>query len=92
MVDQFPEFPIRMFPQSIHMRKADKIKLTKESFVKHPDLQLAGRDQQSYDWLEETFGPSEQNGGKDTGVGRVLSPDIVFMFGNRPEFRNEPKQ
>lgn len=92
MVDMFHDFPIRMFPQSIHMRKADKIKLTKESFVQHKDLQLAGRDQQSFDWLEETFGPSEQNEGKDMGVGRVLSPDIVFMFGNRPEFRNEPKQ
>lgn len=91
-MDQFPQFPIRMFPQSIHMRKADKIKLTKESFTKHPDLQLAGRDQASFDWLEDTFGPSEQNEGRDTGVGRVLSPDIVFMFGNRPEFRDQPKQ
>jgi exopolysaccharide biosynthesis predicted pyruvyltransferase EpsI len=81
-----------MFPQSIHMTKKDKIKLTKDSFTQHKNLQLAGRDQHSFDWLKETFGPSEQNDGKDTGVKRVLSPDIVFMFGNRPEFREEKKE
>jgi exopolysaccharide biosynthesis predicted pyruvyltransferase EpsI len=92
MVGLFPDFPIRAFPQSVYMHNNDRIKLTKDAFVKHKNLQLGARDQVSYDWLNKTFGASPENNGVATGVTATLTPDIVFMYGNRPEYRNEPKQ
>lgn len=74
------------------MRNPERIKWTKDAFVEHKDLQLGARDQPSFDWLEETFGPSEENEGKDTGVMRTLTPDIAFMYGSRPDYREEKKE
>jgi hypothetical protein len=59
---------MRMFPQSVYMRKPKRIQETYDSFTSHPDLQLGARDQPSYDWLHETFGPSEKNGEEGTRV------------------------
>ena len=92
MIKTFPEFPIRAFPQSVWMKDPERIQLTKDVFTKHNDLQLAGRDQPSFDWLEETFGPTEQNGGVDTGVRRVFTPDIAFAYGNRSDVRLTEKK
>ena len=36
--------------------------------------------------MEKSFGPNEKNGYKDSGVNRTLTPDIVYAFGNRPDF------
>lgn len=83
---------MRMFPQSIYMRHPDKIEETYLAFSKHPNIQLGARDQPSYDWLKETFGPSEKNGPEGTGVKYTLTPDVVFMYGNRPDYRLKPKK
>lgn len=92
MVGLFPDYPVRAFPQSIWMRNNERIKLTVDAFTPHPDLQLGARDQASYDWLYQTFGPSEKNNGIATQVKTTLTPDIVFMYGNRPEFRKMEKK
>jgi exopolysaccharide biosynthesis predicted pyruvyltransferase EpsI len=76
-----------MFPQSIWMTHDDRIEQTRRDFNKHPNLQLGARDQPSYDWLEKTFGPSEKNGPEGSHVMRSLTPDIVYMYGNRPDYR-----
>lgn len=86
MTSWFHDFPIRAFPQSIYMTKPDKIKETIDVFRAHPNVQLAARDQPSFDWLEESFGPNEANGFKGSGVARTLTPDIVYAFGNRPDY------
>ncbi|KAF8244037.1 hypothetical protein K440DRAFT_610851 [Wilcoxina mikolae CBS 423.85] len=86
MVDMFREYPIRSFPQSIYMTKADSINQTKVSFGSHPDLQLAARDQPSYKWLEDTFGDNAV-GIEKNKVRRILTPDIAFLWGSRPDFR-----
>ena len=106
IVNRFPDYPIRMFPQSIYMTKPDRIKATTDSFEQHPDLQLGARDKPSFDWLQKTFrgraqdtidpsfdAPAGYANGEGTGVVRTtLTPDIVFMYGNRPDHRNQPKQ
>lgn len=83
---------MRMFPQSVYMRKPKRIQETYDSFTSHPDLQLGARDQPSYDWLHETFGPSEKNGEEGTRVKYQLSPDIVFAYGNRPDYREREEK
>ena len=86
MVSKYTDYPIRMFPQSMHMSKPDKIAQTKKAFFKHKDLQLASRDRPSYEFAKKTFGADGQ-------IQTVLSPDIVFMWGSRPDFRiNTPKK
>jgi exopolysaccharide biosynthesis predicted pyruvyltransferase EpsI len=80
MIEAFTNVSVRAFPQSIHMRIADRINKTKEAFEKHKDLQLAARDRPSHDWLVKTFGDVE-------GIQSDLVPDIAFMWGNRPDFR-----
>jgi exopolysaccharide biosynthesis predicted pyruvyltransferase EpsI len=80
MIETFPDIPVRAFPQSIYMTNVDRINATKTSFGKHQDLQLASRDQPSYDFLEQNFRSY-------SGIKSVLVPDIAFMWGNRPDFR-----
>ena len=82
MVETFPDVPIRSFPQSIHMTVPDRINLTTKAFRGHKDLQLAARDRPSFEWLDKTFHA-------DTSPRRVLTPDIAFMWGSRPDFRIE---
>lgn len=85
MIKNFTNYPVRAFPQSIHMTKPDKIQRTKDGFTQHPNLQLAARDQPSYDWLDNTFPPT-------SGIENVLVPDIAFMWGNRSDFRINTKK
>lgn len=85
MISNFTSYPVRAFPQSIYMTKPERIERTKESFGKHNNLQLAARDQPSYDWLDETFKANE-------GIESVLVPDIAFMWGNRSDFRVNTKK
>ncbi|KAF7557771.1 hypothetical protein G7Z17_g387 [Cylindrodendrum hubeiense] len=80
MIETFTNVSIRAFPQSIYMKKEDRIKATREAFGKHHDLQLAARDKPSHDWLVQNFGASE-------GIETDLIPDIAFMWGNRSDFR-----
>lgn len=103
MIKHFTQVPIRAFPQSIHMTHEDRINRTKEAFLSHPNLQLAARDAPSYKWLADTF-EGEKVVSKSTdlaitdGIGKgevktVLTPDIAFMWGSRPDFRvNTPKE
>jgi exopolysaccharide biosynthesis predicted pyruvyltransferase EpsI len=103
MIKHFTQTPIRAFPQSIHMTHNDRINRTKEAFLSHPNLQLAARDAPSYKWLADTFEgekiaqPSTDLAITD-GIGKgevktVLTPDIAFMWGSRPDFRiNTPKE
>lgn len=86
MTEWFHAYPIRAFPQSIYMTQPKTIKETIDVFSAHPDVQLAARDQPSFDWLEKSFGPNEENDQKDSGVVRTLTPDIVYAFGNRPDY------
>ena len=86
LVETFKDYPLRMFPQSINMTHQDKIKLTLEAFNKAKDLQLAARDKPSFDWLEKTFGDKAQ-GIQPNKVKHILSPDVAFMFGSRPDIR-----
>jgi exopolysaccharide biosynthesis predicted pyruvyltransferase EpsI len=85
MIETFTDIPVRAFPQSIHMTNPERINATKASFGKHKDLQLASRDQPSYDFLEQNFQSYP-------GIKSVLVPDIAFMWGNRPDFRTETKK
>lgn len=85
MISNFTEYPVRAFPQSIYMTKPERIQKTKDAFTQHKNLQLAARDQPSYDWLDETFK-------KDEGIESVLVPDIAFMWGNRSDFRVNTKK
>ncbi|KAI5812155.1 polysaccharide pyruvyl transferase-domain-containing protein [Pyronema omphalodes] len=91
MVSMFPNIPIRSFPQSIHMTHPDRINLTKTSFGSHPDLQLAARDQRSYNWLSDTFGQKAVDV-EANKVRHILTPDIAFMWGSRPDFRLNTKK
>lgn len=85
MIETFTNTSVRAFPQSIFMNKPSRIQQTKDAFGKHKDLQLAARDQPSYDWLDETFSGTK-------GIDIDLVPDIAFMWGNRSDFRhNTPK-
>lgn len=83
-VAAYTDFPIRSFPQSIHMTKEEKIKATYISFSGHPDIQLAARDKPSYDWLQKIFG--------QTKVKQVLSPDVAFAWGDRSDIRKNIKK
>ncbi|KAF5003744.1 hypothetical protein FDECE_9715, partial [Fusarium decemcellulare] len=56
MAEEFGEYPIRAFPQSINMTKPGMIRRTEEAFGGARNVQLAARDQPSYDWLKKTFG------------------------------------
>lgn len=102
MIKHFTQVPIRAFPQSIYMTKKDRINWTKDGFLSHPDLQLAARDRPSYNWLEETFQGEKVNTSTTDlaiveGIGKgevktVLTPDIAFMWGSRPDFRQNTKK
>ncbi len=82
MIEAFTNVSVRAFPQSIFMNDSMRIQQTKDAFTKHHDLQLAARDQPSYDWLEQTFGP-------EPDIRTELIPDIAFMWGNRSELRTQ---
>jgi exopolysaccharide biosynthesis predicted pyruvyltransferase EpsI len=82
MIQAFTNVSVRAFPQSVYMTNEKRIEMTKKAFNKHHDLQLAARDQPSFDWLNETFYESD-------GITPELVPDIAFMWGNRSEFRTE---
>lgn len=93
MVDRFHAIPVRAFPQSIHMNKEERINATKASFGKHPNLQLAARDHQSWQWLEQNLGKDALAGDEGAqAIENVLLPDIAFMWGNRPDFRTETRK
>jgi exopolysaccharide biosynthesis predicted pyruvyltransferase EpsI len=103
MIKHFTQTPIRAFPQSIHMTHNDRINDTKKAFLSHPNLQLAARDAPSYKWLADTFegekvAPASTDLAVTDGIGKgevktVLTPDIAFMWGSRPDFRiNTPKE
>jgi exopolysaccharide biosynthesis predicted pyruvyltransferase EpsI len=103
MIKHFTQVPIRAFPQSIHMTHNDRINDTKKAFLSHPNLQLAARDAPSYKWLADTFegekvAPASTDLAVTDGIGKgevktVLTPDIAFMWGSRPDFRiNTPKE
>ncbi|KAI5236890.1 hypothetical protein E4T43_08335 [Aureobasidium subglaciale] len=103
MIKHFTQVPVRAFPQSIHMTHNDRINRTKKAFLSHPNLQLAARDAPSYKWLADTFegekivSPSTDlavtNGIGKGEVKTVLTPDIAFMWGSRPDFRiDTPKE
>jgi exopolysaccharide biosynthesis predicted pyruvyltransferase EpsI len=103
MIKHFTQVPIRAFPQSIHMTHNDRINDTKKAFLSHPNLQLAARDAPSYKWLADTFegekvAPASTDFAVTDGIGKgevktVLTPDIAFMWGSRPDFRiNTPKE
>lgn len=88
MAQTFPNIPVRSFPQSIHMTNATRIEWTKEAFGSHSDLQLAARDKPSFEWLENTFG-EKAVGVTPNKVKMAMVPDIAFMWGNRPDFREK---
>lgn len=87
MIDAFHKYPVRAFPQSVYMTKPDRIQQTVTSFTAHPNLQLAARDQPSFEWLQTTF--NDTQAGQTHAVRSVLSPDIAFMWGNRPDLRTQ---
>ncbi|KAF2095794.1 hypothetical protein NA57DRAFT_78574 [Rhizodiscina lignyota] len=91
MVEKFSDYPIRMFPQSINMTHPEKIKLTLDGFSKAKDLQLAARDRPSYEWLKKTFG-DKAAGIEPNKVRHILTPDVAFMFGSRPDIRLNTKK
>lgn len=85
MIETFTNTSVRAFPQSIFMNNPERIAKTKTAFGKHHDLQLAARDQPSFDWINETFGAVD-------GIDTDLVPDIAFMWGNRSDFRYNTKK
>lgn len=91
MVQNFTEYPIRAFPQSIYMTVPEKIQKTRVAFNKHENLQLAARDQPSFNWLDGSFG-AHATVAKPNRVDYRLLPDIAFMFGSRPDFRTKTKK
>lgn len=93
MVNEYGDrWPIRMFPQSINMTTEKWTGQTLEAFGKAKDVQLAARDLPSYEWLDRAFGRDETTGAKVGDVRNTLSPDVAFMFGNRPDIRRNTEK
>lgn len=84
----FPDVPIRSLPQSIYIRDEDHIKETILGMAQNNDAILSARDQPSYDWLKASFG-DEATLVETNRIQQVLSPDIAFMWGPRPDFRKQ---
>ena len=91
MAKMFKQYPLRAFPQSINMTKPDMIKQTAEVFGDAEDIQLAARDQPSFDFLQQTFGDRAVHT-KPNKVKHILTPDVAFMFGSRPDIRKNTKK
>lgn len=82
VLQDFPQVPIRWFPQSIHFKN-------KETSIDQPlgkflslvkqveDMQIVVRDIPSLEFARKHFEPL------DTKV--TMTPDIVFAMGNRPD-------
>ncbi|KAF1991896.1 hypothetical protein K402DRAFT_459126 [Aulographum hederae CBS 113979] len=80
MIKAYPEVPIRSFPQSISMTHEKEINETVTALSQHQNLVLAGRDETSYEWLQE-------NAQREGDLIDLLAPDMTFMFGSRPDYR-----
>lgn len=91
MAEKFGDYPIRAFPQSINMTNATMIEQTARVFGAGKDVQLAARDRPSFDFLQQTFG-DEATIATPNKVKHVLTPDIAFMFGSRPDLRLNTKK
>lgn len=93
MVQEYGDrYPIRMFPQSINMTTPRWTEETLKVFAGAKDAQLGARDLPSYEWLDKAFGKDDQTGIQVGDVRTTLTPDIAFMFGNRPEIRRNTKK
>ena len=79
MIDEFKDYPIRAFPQSIYMTHEKNIKQTEDVAAAAKDLHFAARDRPSFNWLDKEFGTSAEHVTPNK-VGHVLTPDIVFML------------
>ncbi|KAF1990781.1 hypothetical protein K402DRAFT_324385 [Aulographum hederae CBS 113979] len=91
MIEQFKNYPIRAFPQSIHMTKEDTIKWTEKTFESAKDLQVCARDKPSFEWLQKEFGQQAKNV-TPMKTRHIMTPDIAFMFGSRPDIREKTEK
>jgi exopolysaccharide biosynthesis predicted pyruvyltransferase EpsI len=71
VVADFPDYPIRSFPQTYKFKNPKTLARVQEIYGKHPDLQLTVRDTLSYTQLELDFGSKHQI---------MLAPDAATML------------
>ncbi|ORY78521.1 polysaccharide pyruvyl transferase-domain-containing protein [Protomyces lactucae-debilis] len=74
LIRDFPDYPIRSFPQTIFFQDQDKLKQAIEVCGQHKDLQLAARDAQSLAEMRKHFGKHKS----------VLLPDMATMLVTEP--------
>ncbi|KAJ1614777.1 signal peptide-containing protein [Cryptosporidium canis] len=84
VLNDFMDYKIVMFPQTVFFRnQINKIK-TIEHFIKHKgDIFLAARDQNSLETLREMFGEINQ-------IRVELLPDMAFLIGDQRKRRGIP--
>lgn len=56
VVQDFPEYPIRAFPQSMLYQSKQRLEQTVDTYGEHPDLVLAARDDKTFREMERAFG------------------------------------
>jgi len=82
VLDENPHRRIRYFPQTIKFRSKKRLALAQESFSRHPDFELVGRDTMSCEIMRESFPNNKVR----------CTPDVAFMIGYNPSFRLTPRQ
>jgi exopolysaccharide biosynthesis predicted pyruvyltransferase EpsI len=92
-VKEFTGTPVKSFGQTIEMDNGPGTKETVDTFNQHGDVMLAARDRNSYEWLLEAFPKSDMAAiDGSNGVRSILTPDVAFMIGNRPDIRLNTKK
>lgn len=71
VVADFPDYPIRSFPQTYKFKNPKKLAIAQRIYGKHLDLQLTVRDTVSYSQLQIDFGAKHQI---------LLAPDLATML------------
>lgn len=86
VASSYPNVPIRGLPQSIYVRGPEHSREAITGFASNHDLLLSARDQPSYNWLQSSFG-TKASLVKPDYVRTIMTPDMAYMWGPRPDFR-----
>ncbi|KAH7646882.1 galactosyltransferase [Cryptosporidium bovis] len=85
ILDDFGEYKVVMFPQTVFFKDQNKKLVTKENFLKHKgELFLAARDAPSLEILKEMFNDVSNN------IEVKLLPDLAFIIGDQRKRRGIP--
>lgn len=72
IIQDYPENPIILFPQTVHYDSLDKIAKDAEIYRSHKNLYICARDKRSYAFLQEHHFSSEER--------ILLLPDMAFCI------------